>query len=78
MTFPNRKRLILQTVADRGEVPVRDLAQLLQTSEITVRRDLGTLAAEGLLHRTHGGAMRADWVDLRWRAEQLGHHAMLP
>lgn len=63
MTFPNRRRLILQTVADRGEVNVRELAQLLQTSEITVRRDLGTLAAEGLLHRTHGGAMRPDWVE---------------
>ncbi|WP_128543838.1 DeoR/GlpR family DNA-binding transcription regulator [Larkinella soli] len=57
MRFPNRKRLILQTVEAKGSVDVRELADLLQTSEITVRRDLSLLAGDGLIYRTHGGAM---------------------
>lgn len=58
MNFQNRKRLIVQTVEAKGSVEVRELAELLQTSEITVRRDLTLLAADGLIYRTHGGAMK--------------------
>ncbi|TMD03750.1 MAG: DeoR/GlpR transcriptional regulator, partial [Chloroflexi bacterium] len=36
---------------------MRDMADLLGTSEITVRRDLTALAGEGLVQRTHGGAV---------------------
>ncbi|MGA0556773.1 DeoR/GlpR family DNA-binding transcription regulator [Larkinella sp. VNQ87] len=60
MRFPNRKRLILQTVEERGTVDVKELADLIQTSEITIRRDLTLLAADGLLYRTHGGAMKVE------------------
>ncbi|MBC7921767.1 MAG: DeoR/GlpR transcriptional regulator [Ferruginibacter sp.] len=58
MNFQNRKRFILQTVEERGSADVRELADLLQTSEMTVRRDLLQLAASGLLYRTRGGAMK--------------------
>ena len=58
MNFQNRKRLILQTVEARSSASVRELADLLQTSEMTVRRDLVQLAASGLLYRTRGGAMK--------------------
>lgn len=58
MNFQHRKRLILQTVEQRGSADVRELADLLQTSEMTVRRDLVQLAASGLLYRTRGGAMK--------------------
>jgi DeoR family fructose operon transcriptional repressor len=58
MNFQQRKQLILQTVDERGAVDVPELAQLLQTSTMTVRRDLVQLANAGLLYRTHGGAMR--------------------
>jgi len=34
-----------------------DLCQLLNTSEATIRRDLEWLEFEGLIQRTHGGAM---------------------
>jgi len=37
-------------------VRVSDLTQLLAVSEMTVRRDLDTLAADGLLEKVHGGA----------------------
>lgn len=58
MNFQQRKRLIVQTVEERGSADVRELADLLQTSEMTVRRDLVQLAAMGLLYRTRGGAMK--------------------
>ncbi|RAJ99885.1 DeoR family transcriptional regulator [Larkinella arboricola] len=58
MSFPNRKRIILQTVEEKGSVEVKELADLLQTSEITVRRDLTQMATDGLIYRTHGGAMK--------------------
>jgi DeoR family transcriptional regulator, fructose operon transcriptional repressor len=59
MKFQIRKRKILDTLEEVGHSDVKDLAQMLETSEITVRRDLTVLAEEGLLIRTHGGAMKA-------------------
>ncbi|GAB3998526.1 DeoR/GlpR family DNA-binding transcription regulator [Spirosoma daeguense] len=58
MNFQNRKRLIVQTVEERGSIDVRELANLLQASEMTVRRDLVQLASMGLIYRTRGGAMK--------------------
>lgn len=60
MAFQNRKQTILQLVSERGSIEVAELATLLSTSEITIRRDLGLLATDGLIYRTHGGAMRVD------------------
>ena len=62
MNFQHRKRLILQTVEDRGSADVQELADLVQTSAMTVRRDLVQLAASGLLYRTRGGAMTISLV----------------
>ena len=58
MNFQRRKQQILQTLDERGAIDVPELAELLNTSAMTVRRDLGQLAASGLLHRTRGGAMK--------------------
>lgn len=57
MTFQIRKQLILSSLEQNGSVEVKELAQKLNTSEITVRRDLTLLAEKGLLVRTHGGAV---------------------
>ena len=58
MNFQQRKQLIIKTVEDRDSADVGELAALLQTSEMTVRRDLVQLAASGLIYRTRGGAMK--------------------
>jgi len=58
MNFQERKQIILEKVEESGSVEVKELAVLLETSEITVRRDLATLAEKGLIYRTHGGAMK--------------------
>lgn len=62
MNFQKRKRIILEKLTDAGEASVKELADEIGISEITVRRDLLTLAGDGLLYRTHGGAMRLDLV----------------
>ena len=60
MLIEERRRHILQQVQARGIVSLRELAEQLATSEVTVRRDLQAMAAEGLLRRTHGGAVLGD------------------
>lgn len=69
MNFQNRKRLILELVNANQSVDVRELANHLHTSEMTVRRDLGLLAEQGLLFRTRGGAMRVDLANQPFRFE---------
>src|ERR1700735_5301583 len=58
MNFQKRKQSILQRLTDTGDADIKELATALQVSEITIRRDLNHLAAEGLLQRTHGGAIK--------------------
>jgi DeoR/GlpR family transcriptional regulator of sugar metabolism len=51
-----RRQRILELVRSSGAISLRELARQVQTSEVTVRRDLRALAAQGLLDRHHGGA----------------------
>jgi len=60
MNFPKRKQLLLQKLDQTGEVDIKQMAEELKVSEITIRRDLNQLADDGLLYRTHGGAMKVD------------------
>jgi DeoR family fructose operon transcriptional repressor len=52
-----RKAELAGLVTERGEVTVADLAELLGVSIDTIRRDLDELDTEGVLVRTHGGAV---------------------
>jgi DeoR family fructose operon transcriptional repressor len=60
MSFPERKRKIIETVYQSGNLSVLALARKLKISPATIRRDLHIIAEEGLLVRTHGGIMRPD------------------
>ncbi|WP_248964777.1 DeoR/GlpR family DNA-binding transcription regulator [Sphaerisporangium perillae] len=51
-----RRQRIIELVRANGAVSLRELAQAVRSSEVTVRRDLRALEAEGLLNRHHGGA----------------------
>ncbi|WP_420827617.1 DeoR/GlpR family DNA-binding transcription regulator [Nocardioides lijunqiniae] len=51
-----RQTRILREVEHRGAVRVSELARLLNVSDMTIRRDLDTLAAQGQLAKVHGGA----------------------
>jgi len=52
-----RRRKILDLLAEQGRVTVDDLANLFCVSAVTVRADLEELGAKGLLDRSHGGAI---------------------
>ncbi len=54
-----RRKRILVAVRTAGMVSIEDLAVRLDTSDVTIRRDVRALAAEGMLRRTRGGAMMA-------------------
>ncbi|WP_344632835.1 DeoR/GlpR family DNA-binding transcription regulator [Streptomyces glaucosporus] len=56
MASADRLRRITEAVREAGRVGVAELAELTGASEMTIRRDLETLAAQGVLERYRGGA----------------------
>jgi DeoR/GlpR family transcriptional regulator of sugar metabolism len=56
MLAGQRQMLIVEEVRRRGAIRVSELTELLDVSEMTVRRDLDSLAASGLIEKVHGGA----------------------
>ncbi|NJQ02138.1 DeoR/GlpR family DNA-binding transcription regulator [Streptomyces zingiberis] len=56
MTAEERQREIVTIARNAGAVDVAELAEKLDVSKETVRRDLRTLEDHGLVRRTHGGA----------------------
>ncbi|CAL9462153.1 Glycerol-3-phosphate regulon repressor [Streptomyces sp. enrichment culture] len=56
MSNADRHGLIAKAVRDSGGATVQQLAELTGASEMTIRRDLDTLAAQGVLERVRGGA----------------------
>ena len=52
-----RRERIQEYLAVHQIARIADLCALLETSEATIRRDLEWLEAEGVLERTHGGAI---------------------
>jgi len=60
-----RRQRVLDLVSERGFASLADLAEVLQSSESTIRRDLDYWDQQGVLKRTHGGAIsRADSLAL--------------
>lgn len=56
MAGVDRLRQITEAVRGAGRIGVAELAELTGASEMTVRRDLDVLAAQGVLERYRGGA----------------------
>lgn len=55
-----RRKKILEIIEDKGFVKVVELSKLLDCSEVTLRNDIKQMDKEGLLLRTHGGAMKVE------------------
>lgn len=53
-----RRRLILEELKAHGRVSVSELSNAMAVSTVTIRQDLQALEFEGLLERTHGGAVQ--------------------
>src|ERR1700719_3666848 len=60
MFADQRRNKILELVTEKSTVTVNELTDLLQTSAATIRSDLNHLEKQGLLIRTHGGAMKKE------------------
>ena len=58
-TFTERRRVILEALAEDSSVSVSAIAKRLNVTVVTARADLAALEEEGLLVRTHGGAVPA-------------------
>jgi DeoR/GlpR family transcriptional regulator of sugar metabolism len=56
MLAKQRQQRILELVQTAGGARVSDLVDLLGVSDMTVRRDISTLARKGKVARVHGGA----------------------
>jgi DeoR family deoxyribose operon repressor len=62
MSYRQDKRLgnIKNLLIQKNEVSVKEVSELMNVSEMTVRRDLDALAEQGIVNRTHGGAVLVD------------------
>ena len=57
MLIEERRQHVLATIQREGRVLVSEIAEELNISRITIRKDLDHLEARGLVQRTHGGAL---------------------
>lgn len=57
MFAAERINILKSYLRERGKLDVHSMSQLLSVSEVTIRRDLEKLEAEGFLTRHHGGAL---------------------
>ena len=55
-----RQNKILEILAEKQAASVEELCHILYSSGATIRRDLQILENNGLIHRTHGGAIYVD------------------
>jgi DeoR family glycerol-3-phosphate regulon repressor len=66
-----RQEMIVDLISRRERVSVEELAQKLEISRETIRRDLTRLDREGVLRKVHGGAMRLQNGAARRAAAQV-------
>ncbi|MFG2899829.1 substrate-binding domain-containing protein [Streptomyces zaomyceticus] len=57
MLAEERREALLRLVERRGVIKVKDVAEEMEVSAVTVRQDVRELAGRGLIVRVHGGAM---------------------
>lgn len=58
MLTEERQKIILDLLREKEIIKNRELIQLMNVSESTIRRDLQEMEEESLLQRVHGGARR--------------------
>lgn len=68
-----RHERILAVLFEKRHVTAKDLAEVLEVSEATTRRDLKTLADEGQLELVYGGATLRRTNDFSFRSKEMRH-----
>lgn len=66
MNQTTRQKKIIALIGKTGEGSIQEFAKLFKVSEMTVRRDLDSLAVQGRVIRTHGGAALAGRVSFEF------------
>jgi len=72
----DRRDLIVDLVRERERVTVEALAQELETSPETIRRDLTELASRGVIRKFHGGAASTESAVFGTKVEGTFHARM--
>ena len=57
MFTEERQQKIMELIQQTGKIRISQLTEQFGVSEVTLRNDLSTLARQGYLTRTHGGAL---------------------
>lgn len=68
-----RRERIMDEIRERGSVSVSTIAAHLGVSELTIRRDINTLAQQGLVTRVHGGATLRSAIEPGLSPALAGH-----
>jgi len=63
----NRQTRILEILTEHGKIEVAKLAELIEVSQVTARKDLDQLEDQGLIHREHGYALLRPKDDMNRR-----------
>lgn len=71
-----RKRAILRELRENGTIKVAQLSKKLGYSEVTIRKDIKAMDEQGLLQRTHGGAVVIENMipERRYAPESIYRH----
>ena len=69
-----RHRYVLETLQQHGSCKVADLALALGVSEMTIHRDLSSLARRNLLRKVHGGAVLRNYIELTYQDRVVQNH----
>lgn len=69
INLSGRKTIILEMLMEDGSINVSQLAKRLSVTVVTARADLAALEDEGLLVRTHGGALPAQHSKIQDRMQ---------
>lgn len=57
MLTEERRQKLQNILAQKNRIVVKEVAAILNTSEVTIRKDLEVLEKRGILSRVHGGAI---------------------
>ena len=57
VTTDQRREEIIKLIEEKGKIKVSEISKLYEISEVSVRKDLEFLEAQGHLSRIHGGAV---------------------
>lgn len=76
-SIAERRKYILDNIQDQGFVKVADLAEKLNVTQTTIRKDLSYLESQGVLYRAYGSAMTASApvMDINLHTKRLIHFA---